>query len=288
MVLKFRLPHSGGTLGAATLCTHCIRAAAMSLPRDESDPPDATRVVTWAGLLARWMEFARSAVALPTVGDGARWRASIAPVIALHAVAMALRELHLVAETDRPLARDRAAITVADACAILGATWRGEPMPESMAALRDDALLALELAAFAGAVELRWLGPGILVMPDLGPHSIGGTLCIAPPGTPMMPSEPIAWWVGRPGVELAECVTAPVVVPRQVYRQLDLDGRAVRDLLVPLNDEPPPGMPLLVPLYEDGHAVGHLPQDVATWAALQRGAMPSEGVPVVASSTAES
>jgi len=234
------------------------------------------------------MEFARAAVSLPEDGDGERWRRSIVPIISLHAVTMALGELELLPEVDRPFARDRAAVVVADANTALRAAWRSEPMPDSIVTLRNDAIDALETARYAGATELRWPGPGILEMPAVDAASIDParaatdrrTLCVAAPGTPMMPGAPVAWWIGGEAISLPGCIAERVDVPRQVYRVLDRDGRATRDLLVPLTDELPAGMPLLVPLYEDGEPVGRFPTDAATWRSMQRAALPEGGVPL--------
>lgn len=46
--------------------------------------------LTWAALLGRWVEFARSAVALPDDAEGRAWKRSIPAIIGLQAVAMAL------------------------------------------------------------------------------------------------------------------------------------------------------------------------------------------------------
>jgi len=227
------------------------------------------------------MEFARASVALPDDADGERWRGSVVPIISLHALTMALAELELLDAADRPFARDRASVMIADANTALRAAWRGEPMPESILVLREDAQRALEIARFVGATELRWAGDGILDMPVVTtPTPSPSTLCIAAPGTPMMPGSPVAWWIGGAPIEIEGCVAERVTIPRQVYRVLDANGRAVRDLIAPLTAELPAGLPLLMPLLEDGEPVGRMPNDVEAWRAMQRAALPEGGVRV--------
>ncbi|MCA9285744.1 MAG: hypothetical protein KDA22_11040 [Phycisphaerales bacterium] len=241
------------------------------------------RTLTWASLLARWMAFARSAVALPADGEGARWRDSVAPAITLQAVTLALRDLLSIPLAERPLARDRAELLVRDACAALDAAWRGEPMPESIADLRHEAQCALDGAEWAGAVELFWPGPGERVVPILvDPAALEpeGTLCVAAPGTILMAGEPVAWWVGRSGVALDGCVVREVLVPRQVYRVLDHEGRVQRDVVAPLHEDLPAGLPLLVPLLDRGRPVGSFERSAAAWESLQRAAMPKGEIPV--------
>ncbi len=239
------------------------------------------RALTWTALLAHWMEVARAAVSLPEGEEGDRWRRSMAPAITLHAVTFALRDLLALPLEERPVARDRAAILVAEACAALDETWRGEVMPESLQLLRHDASVALDESEWAGAVELVWRGPGELVAPSLvDPASLEevGTLCVAAPGTILVPGEPVAWWVGRGDLSLDGCERIEVVTPRQVYRVLDDAGRIVRDEVAPMHEDLPSGMPLLTPLLENGVRVGSFVRAGAEWEALQRAAMPEGGI----------
>ena len=63
----------------------------MLLQRIESSPwpnttPSKPDRLTWAVLLARWTDFARSALALPEVGEPGLVRQSVTDIITLQAV----------------------------------------------------------------------------------------------------------------------------------------------------------------------------------------------------------
>jgi hypothetical protein len=79
---------------------------------------------------------------------------------------------------------------------------------------------------------------------------------------------------------LPGCRQRAVSMPRQVYRQLDEEGRITRDVVAPLDAELPPGMPLLVPLYEQGRPLGHFTLEAEAWEAQQTAAMAGELIPV--------
>lgn len=102
------------------------------------DPLDA-RALTWASLLARWTEFAQASVALPKGEAGDRWRASVAPVVALQAVVFALSDMGELPPDERALGVDRADALVSRHAAELRALWRDEPMHPALDALIDDA-----------------------------------------------------------------------------------------------------------------------------------------------------
>ena len=73
--------------------------------------PDAakplnTTTLTWAALLGRWIEFARTAVALPDDDTGRCMRASVPDVIMLQAVWFALQHLDDLSSSQRPLGLD--------------------------------------------------------------------------------------------------------------------------------------------------------------------------------------
>lgn len=244
--------------------------------------------LSWAALLGQWMEYAQAAVAQPDDAEGRRWQAAVPHVIELQAVIFALHELGRVARADRPVARDRAAVLVRRAAGALRELWGSEPLPGSLLELFHDATRALEFSIYAGAVELVWAGGQPRVMPalegvgediqDLARE--GGTLLVMMPGTLVMPGEPIAWWLDRPELSLAGGELQPTDRPRQVYRQLDSQGRIVEDVVAPVDSELPPGMPLLVPLVEDGRAVGHFPMSAEEWLDRQRRAMTGGTIPV--------
>ncbi|MDY7108979.1 MAG: hypothetical protein SYC29_10125, partial [Planctomycetota bacterium] len=217
--------------------------------------------LTWTALLGTWMDYARASVAAPKDAEGDRWRAAVPAVINLQAVTFALADLARLPVEDRPLARDRAELLIVDNAAKLHELWRGEEMPESLIEISEDARAALERSVFTGAVELVFEGPGTMVMPAAPIDGEEGTLAIMQPGTIVMPGEPVAWWVERDGSPIAQavpgCRQREVNMPRQVYRQLDEEGRITGDVVAPLDAELPPGMPLLVPLYEQGRPIGH-------------------------------
>ena len=68
--------------------------------------------LTWAALLAGWVDFARSAVALPDTAEGRAWREAVADIIGLQAVAMALNDADRLDADERALGLDRARILV--------------------------------------------------------------------------------------------------------------------------------------------------------------------------------
>jgi hypothetical protein len=66
--------------------------------------------LTWAALLGRWVDFARSAVALPDDAEGRAWREAVPEIIGLQALAMALGEADQLDAEERALALDRSRI----------------------------------------------------------------------------------------------------------------------------------------------------------------------------------
>jgi len=205
-------------------------------------------------------------------------------VITLQAVTFALADLARLPVEERPLGRDRAELLIRQNTATLHDIWRGEPLPESLVEIGADARRALEMSIFAGALELIWDGPQSMVMPASPIGDTTGTLAVMQPGTIVMPGEPVAWWVERDGGPIIRalpgCRQSEVSVPRQVYRQLDEDGRITGDVVAPINADLPPGMPLLVPLFEQGRPIGHFTLEAQAWEAHQRAAMTDEMIPV--------
>lgn len=238
----------------------------------------APDTVTWAGLLAHWTDFARAAVALPDGGEAGRWKRAVPHIIALHATAMALGEADRLADDERPLALDRSEITCREAAAALHELWRGEPLPESLDELIDDARIAFEAAANAG---LEWVvtaervvcpHPAELVA-TLHRTGFVGDLFVPSPGVPVFRTAPAAFARGPAGTaptpEQVRLIGAflgrregavgepeRIACPRQVYRQFDFArGGPVKDLVVPLNESLPPGQPVLVLAAEGGSAM---------------------------------
>ncbi|MEO1009424.1 MAG: hypothetical protein AAFX79_12755 [Planctomycetota bacterium] len=226
--------------------------------------------ITWAMLLARWTEFAKSAVALPTEGEGGRWRSSVPAVIALQATAMALGELDEVDDDERPLALDRASVTIEKHAQELAERWAGVPWPEELHELIEDARAALAAASRAGVEwcvegEPMALGHPAELGASLIASGFAGDLYLGAPGATLSEGCPCAFVRALrgcvPDAEVLMAVAAFLVEHgdaaeperrpglRQAYRQLDFaSGAVLRDLVVDGEDELRPGQPLLVPV----------------------------------------
>ncbi len=112
---------------------------------DESrgfEPLEPQRL-TWAVLLGRWVEFARSAVALPTRGEGGRLRGAVPDLIQLQAVWFALETLEELDEGERAVGLDRAGVLVERHAAALRRRWEGEPLPAELSELVAEAEASL-------------------------------------------------------------------------------------------------------------------------------------------------
>jgi hypothetical protein len=102
--------------------------------------------LTWAVLLARWVDFARSAIALPDDSDGRRMRDSVADVIMLQAVWFSLKQLDELNGAERALGLDRAEVLIDKHEHALAVRW-GDAMPTSIRQLIDDARRQLHRCA---------------------------------------------------------------------------------------------------------------------------------------------
>ena len=107
-----------------------------------SDPlhPDH---LTWAVLLGRWVQFARSAVALPDDAAGRRMRDSVGDIIQLQAVWFALQHLDELPPEERALGLDKAEVLIEKHAAALRERFAGEELPLLIEELIDDAQSAL-------------------------------------------------------------------------------------------------------------------------------------------------
>lgn len=103
--------------------------------------------LTWAALLGQWVEFARSAVALPDDADGRKWRAAVPDIIGLQAVTMALRELDQLPENERALGLDRARILIHRHSAALHDLFNPEPLHPMLRDLTAEAEQAVKHAS---------------------------------------------------------------------------------------------------------------------------------------------
>lgn len=106
--------------------------------------------LTWAVLLGRWVEFARSAVGLPKTGQGQRMRESVADIIMLQAVYFALQHVGELEKEERALGLDRAQVLIEKHTAALEQRWEGETMPGLLRELIADAQRQLRKAAGRG------------------------------------------------------------------------------------------------------------------------------------------
>ncbi len=102
--------------------------------------------MTWASLLAGWMEIARASRALGTKGPDAAWKASIPAIITLDALTFALADLKRLDESERQVAIDRAGVLLSRHRAELERTWAGRGVPEEVAEMVSDAQKAHEAA----------------------------------------------------------------------------------------------------------------------------------------------
>lgn len=240
---------------AGTACT------IVTMADESSDTPLPD--LTWPALLARWTEFARASVAFPKTAEGERWRAAVAPIIALQSVAMALRDLDALAPGGRAGALDMAELLVRRHGAELLQLWRGEPLPGEVDRLLADARSALATARECG-VEWRTAGARtVTVEPErvaaaLRAVGFEGDALAAVGGVAVGPGAPVLFlrgaWGGPPEPAAAAAAERalgagaierrPVRGPRQVYRQSH--GGGVRDVVLALDSDLPVGRPLLV------------------------------------------
>ena len=95
--------------------------------------------LTWAVLLGRWVDFAKSAVALPSSTAGRRIRASVPDIIVLQAVWFALEHLHELDRGERALGLDRAEVLIEKHAGALRKRYRARRMPAALRELVDDA-----------------------------------------------------------------------------------------------------------------------------------------------------
>ncbi|MBL0920558.1 MAG: hypothetical protein IBJ10_00335 [Phycisphaerales bacterium] len=112
-------------------------------------PPLPLPDLTWAALLARWVDFARASVGLPATEEGDRWRQSVAPIVSLQAVTFALSEIGELTRVEAALGLARADVLIEGARSDLARIWAGEPTHPELAALVADADAALRGARAA-------------------------------------------------------------------------------------------------------------------------------------------
>jgi len=103
-----------------------------------AQPLDAQRL-TWAALLGRWIEFAKSAVALPQDQPGKRLRQSVPDIIMLQAVWFALQHMDELSADERALGLDRAELLIEKHSDAIRSRWAADPLPAQVGQLITDA-----------------------------------------------------------------------------------------------------------------------------------------------------
>lgn len=244
----------------------------MEMDSDERSSEE----LTWAMLLAHWMDFARASVALPDEGDAGRHRRSTAPLISLAAVTHALGEVDRLEDDERALALDKAEILIRGDVEKLDVIWEGQDPPEAVWAFVENAAAALgeatgvdpdeeagdgvdRVAWFAAGDGLTWDHPGGLLT---ALATISPTLeaWVPSPGVPFFDGSVVFSLEDADGLDdralglvagfLGDGVEGPIEVSErlQVFRQFDfLKGGAEKDVLAPESlHGAMPGQPLLV------------------------------------------
>lgn len=108
------------------------------------------RKMTWAVLLAQWVEFAQSSAGLPNHGAWGVLREVVPDVIMLQAIIMALGDLSELDPRERALGIDRAAVLIEKHCTSIENRLWPEGIPQVLRELIEEAQSALALAQSTG------------------------------------------------------------------------------------------------------------------------------------------
>ncbi|MDH3583292.1 MAG: hypothetical protein OER86_03670 [Phycisphaerae bacterium] len=100
--------------------------------------PDAS-ALTWVALLGQWVDFARSALALPDDADGRAWRSAVPDIIGLQAVTLALGQVGQLPADERALGLDRARLLIEQHSRRLAAAFDEKPLHPRLEELIADA-----------------------------------------------------------------------------------------------------------------------------------------------------
>ncbi len=229
-------------------------------PNIPSEPSEnASRLLGWSAMLAKWTEFAQASVALPKDQDGPRWKACVPPIISMQAIVAALGELDQLPRAHRPVAIDAADELLREQLVLVHEAWSGELIPESISDLIEESRQAVFDARHLG-LEWRVINERVIA-PDLQPIAemmleagFKGDLHAARPGTVLFRGAPLAFF--SPSLEVNPpdgCEAIETVGPRQCYRQIDeATCTPVRDVVAGPADPLQPGAPLLWALITDG------------------------------------
>ncbi len=234
------------------------------MPQHPTDP-DA---LTWAALLARWMDLAKAS----RVWEGRGFDpGTAAAVITCEAVAMAMPHLRGLPVGERGYALDQAAVLLDARRADLDD--RFDTLPDFLEDADAAAEEAIAQARRSFVWTIIWEGPGPFTMPPVesvpSRASDEGMVALMLPGTLALPGEPIAWWLGRDEPMLARgvggCRAAPLDDAVQVWRVFSDNGGAVEDRVqIADQDGPAGGIPLIVPHLLGGNRLD-VPEPGADW-----------------------
>jgi len=166
--------------------------------------PDLPHDLTWVMLLGHWTALAKSALALPRDAQGDRWRQAIAPIITLQALCHALGELDDLDADERALGLDKSELLIQTNTGQLHELWRGEPLPELVIGLIDDARDAFTTARQGGVEwtlldEVAILEHPAELMAALEDLGFSGDLYLPTPGVPVFASAPVGYARGPHG-----------------------------------------------------------------------------------------
>lgn len=250
--------------------------------------------MTWAALLAKWVEASRASIAFPKTPEWDRVRGALPHLIGLQALTRALDELGTLEPDARAAGMDMARVLLAKHGGEVRGAWPeggAEAMPRAVREIVDDAALALDLAAMGG---LEWCVADDAVIAEhpaalltaLVAGGFAGDLYLPTPGVPVFEGCPVAFLRGAAPdaeAEIAEEIAGFLggvgeaewrPGPRPVYRQFDFGvGRVVRDVVVAPGTPAPGGQPLLI-----GAVLGGVVQPVPL---PVRGAAAQARVPLV-------
>lgn len=103
----------------------------------KNEPLD-TSGLTWAVLIGRWTEFARSSVALPEAGEAGLVRQSVTDIITLQAVWFALGQLEELDPNEQGIGLDRAGVLIHRHASAIRTRFEEHDIPEGLADLISD------------------------------------------------------------------------------------------------------------------------------------------------------
>ena len=114
----------------------------------ETRPLEPDKLI-WAVLLGQWIQFARSALALPDDPEGQRLAQSVSDVIMLQAVWFALQHLDELDVSQRAVGIDRSDLLIERHAEILSHRYSEHPMPPLICQLIEEAREQLATARHA-------------------------------------------------------------------------------------------------------------------------------------------